>query len=151
VAATSSAQTAASLELSTGKSVMAIGGFSGRDPSITLARFEQIVAEGKIHDYVSGGGVGPGTGGAAPGGPGGAGAAFPGDGPPPGGFRGGGPPPGALPGGGPAPGAVGGRGLQGGSPASAVESQIQSWVSSHYKSTTVNGTTVYDLTQPKAS
>ncbi len=154
VAATSSAQTAASLELSTGKSVMAIGGFSGRDPSTTLGRFEQLVAQGKIHYYVSGGGAGGAPGGGAfPGGGGGApgGGAFPGGGAPPSGFPGGGPPPGGLPGGGPPAGGLAGRGAPGGSPASAVESQIQSWVSSHYKSTTVNGTTVYDLTQPKAS
>jgi hypothetical protein len=152
VAATASAQTAASFELSTGKSVMAIGGFSGRDPSITLARFERLVAQGKIHYYIAGGGFG-----AGPGGPG----ALAGGGPPPGAFPGGGPPPGGLPGaappagglpeGGPLPGGgAAGRGLQGGSPASAVESQIQSWVSSHFKSTRAAGTTVYDLTQPKA-
>lgn len=158
-AATSSAQTAASFELSTGKSVMAIGGFSGRDPSITLARFEQLVAQGKIHYYVAGGGFGGGGGfGAGPGGgpgvPPGGGAppgGFPGGGPPPGGLPGSGPPPGGLPGGGPAAGgSVAGRGIQGGSPSSAVESRIQSWVFSHFKSTTAGGTTVYDLTQPKA-
>ena len=145
VAATSSAQTAASLELSTGKSVMGIGGFSGRDPSITLARFEQLVSQGKIHYYISGGGFGGGAGGA------GRGGAFPGGGPPPGVLPGGGPPSGGLPGGGPPASGSTGRGLQGGSPSSAVESRIQSWVSSHYKSTTVGGSTVYDLTQPKAS
>ena len=61
VAATSSAQNAAGIELATGKSVMAIGGFSGSDNAITLARFEQLVAQGKIHYYVAGGG-GPGGG-----------------------------------------------------------------------------------------
>jgi 4-amino-4-deoxy-L-arabinose transferase-like glycosyltransferase len=163
VAATSSAQTAASLELSTGKPVMAIGGFNGRDPSITLARFEQLVAKGKIHYYVSGGGFGGGPGGAGGGGGGLPGAgppaggglppgALPGGGPPPGSLPGGGPPPGALPGGGSSSGGgVAGRGLPGGGRGSAVESQIQSWVASHYKSTTAGGTTVYDLTQPKAS
>ena len=63
IAATSSAQTAAGLELSTGRSVMAIGGFTGSDNAITLARFEQLVAQGKIHYYVAGGGgAGGGTG-----------------------------------------------------------------------------------------
>ncbi len=156
VAATASAQTAASLELSSGNPVMAIGGFSGRDPSITLAGFKRLVAQGKVHYYVSGGGAGgPGPGGAG-------GAALPGGGTPPGGFPGGGPPPGGLSGGGPPPGGLAGRGAQGagppprglagrgaqgGAPASAVESQIQSWVSSHFKSTSVGGTTVYDLTR----
>jgi hypothetical protein len=144
---------------------MAIGGFSGRDPSTTLARFEQLVAQRKIHYYVSGGGIGAGAGagrggalrggGPAPGG-------FPGGGPPPGGFPGGGPPAGALPGGGPPagispggdapggfPGGQGGAG--GGHAANSVESRIQTWVSSHFRSTTVGGTTVYNLTQPKAS
>jgi hypothetical protein len=140
--------------------VMAIGGFSGRDPSITLARFQQLVAQGKIHYYLAGGGFGAGAGFGPDAGPGGGAGAAPGGGPPPGAFPGGGPPPGlpggappagALPGGGPPPGGgAAGRGLPGGSPASAVETRIQSWVSSHFKSRTVAGTTVYDLTQPKA-
>src|SRR5581483_494429 len=54
-AATDSSMVAAPLELATGKAVMAIGGFTGSDRSITLARFEQLVAEGKIHYYVGGG------------------------------------------------------------------------------------------------
>jgi hypothetical protein len=35
--------------------------------------------------------------------------------------------------------------------ARSAASQIESWVSSHFKSTTVGGVTMYDLTQPKAS
>lgn len=54
-AATSGSQSAASLELATGKSVIAIGGFSGTDDAPTLAQFKQWVAEGKIAYYVSGG------------------------------------------------------------------------------------------------
>ena len=43
---------------------MAIGGFNGADDAITLARFEQLVAAGKIHYYVAGGMFGgPGGGG----------------------------------------------------------------------------------------
>ena len=61
-AATSSSMTAAPLELATGKAVMALGGFTGSDNAITLARFKQLVAAGKIHYYVAGGG-GPGGGG----------------------------------------------------------------------------------------
>ncbi|HEY1514227.1 MAG TPA: glycosyltransferase family 39 protein [Gaiellaceae bacterium] len=59
-AATSSSMTAAPLELATGKAVMAIGGFTGGDNAITLARFKQLVAAGKVHYYVAGGGVGGG-------------------------------------------------------------------------------------------
>ncbi len=156
-AATSSAQTAASLELATGKSVMGIGGFSGRDPSTTLARFEKLVSQGKIHYYLSGGGLGGGLGGppgaaALPGGgPGGTSGTrgFPG-GPPPGAVPGG-PPPGVLPGGGPPVGGAQGRGLPGGVGGNSVENQIQSWVSSHFKSSTVGGATVFDLSKPKAA
>jgi 4-amino-4-deoxy-L-arabinose transferase-like glycosyltransferase len=157
VAATSSAQTAASLELATGKSVMAIGGFSGGDPAITLARFKQLVAEGKIHYYVAGRGPGGPRGGGGAGGFGPAGGGFPG-GPGPGGSPGanllpgpggiagpaastflrGGFPGGGFPGGGSGHGGVGGG--------QRAESQIQSWVSSHFKSSTVGGMTVYDLT-----
>jgi hypothetical protein len=135
VAATTSWQTAASIELASGEPVMDIGGFSGTD-NMTLARFERLVAEGKLHYYVSGGGFG-GANGLGSGRTGFGGR----DGPesprvPRGGFRGG-----DFPGGGFGGGAGSGR---------TVASQIQSWVESHFKSTTVGGTTVYDLTQPKA-
>ena len=46
---------AAPIELATGQAVMAIGGFNGGDQAITLARFKQLVAAGKIHYYVAGG------------------------------------------------------------------------------------------------
>ena len=49
----------ASLQLATGQPVMDIGGFSGRDPSITLPRFEDDVRAGRIHYYVAGTGGGP--------------------------------------------------------------------------------------------
>jgi 4-amino-4-deoxy-L-arabinose transferase-like glycosyltransferase len=65
-AATIGSQTAAPLELQSGTAVMAIGGFSGSDASPTLAQFEKLVAEGKIHYFVgggSGGGGGAGGGG----------------------------------------------------------------------------------------
>lgn len=52
--------TAAPLELATGRAVMALGGFNGGDPAMTLARFERLVAAGKIHYYVAGGGFGGG-------------------------------------------------------------------------------------------
>jgi 4-amino-4-deoxy-L-arabinose transferase-like glycosyltransferase len=55
-AATNGSMEAAPLQLASGKPVMAIGGFTGSDPSPTLAEFEKYVAAGDIHYYVSGGG-----------------------------------------------------------------------------------------------
>ena len=58
-------QTAAPYILATGRAVMAMGGFSGTDPTPTLAQFKKLVAEGQVH-YVlvsGGGGGGPGGGG----------------------------------------------------------------------------------------
>jgi hypothetical protein len=83
-AATGGAQSAGSLELASGTSVIGIGGWSGSDPAPTLAEFKQYVADGEIGYYV-----------------------------------------------------VGGRG--GGS------NEILSWVQANFQSTTVGGTTVYDL------
>ena len=60
-AAVSGSQSAASLELATGKSVIAIGGFSGTDNAPTLTQFKQWVAEGKIAYYISGGQSGRGS------------------------------------------------------------------------------------------
>ncbi|MFI5818724.1 glycosyltransferase family 39 protein [Streptomyces rishiriensis] len=54
-AAAIGAQNAASYQLATGDAVMAIGGFNGTDPSPTLAQFEQYVADGRIHYFVSSG------------------------------------------------------------------------------------------------
>jgi hypothetical protein len=119
-AATVGAQGAAGLELSSGTAVMALGGFTGSDAAPTLAQFQQWVAQGKVHYFVSGGdGHGPGGGG-----PGGAAGR---DG------RGGGP-------GGGGPGAPGPGGENG------VGSQISTWVKAHYSATTVGGYPVYDLT-----
>jgi 4-amino-4-deoxy-L-arabinose transferase-like glycosyltransferase len=59
-------QTAAPYILDTGRAVMAMGGFSGSDPSPTLAQFKDLVAEGKVH-YV----LVSGNGGGGPGGQGG--------------------------------------------------------------------------------
>ncbi len=69
VAATVGANSAAGIQLSAGEPVLAIGGFNGTDPSPTLAEFEALVAQGRIHYYLagsSGGGGGfggPGAGG----------------------------------------------------------------------------------------
>lgn len=52
-AAVSGSQNAASYELATGTSVIAIGGFNGTANGPTLAQFEAWVSEGKIHYYVA--------------------------------------------------------------------------------------------------
>ncbi len=62
-AATSGATTAAELELASGQSVIAIGGWDGSDPAPTLTQFQQWVTEGRIHYFISGGGMGGGMGG----------------------------------------------------------------------------------------
>ncbi|MFI2618848.1 hypothetical protein [Streptomyces sp. NPDC018584] len=54
-AAAIGAQNAESCQLTTGEPVMAIGGFGGSDPSPTLARFKQYVADGKIRYLIAGG------------------------------------------------------------------------------------------------
>jgi hypothetical protein len=60
VAATNGANSASGYQLATGDPVMAIGGFNGTDPTPTLTQFQKYVAAGKIHYYVSGGGMGVG-------------------------------------------------------------------------------------------
>ena len=55
-------QSAATMELSSGTSVMAIGGWSGSDPAPTLAEFKAYVAAGEIGYLIAGGGGGPGGG-----------------------------------------------------------------------------------------
>lgn len=73
-AAAIGSQNAAGYQLATEKPVMAIGGFNGSDPSPTLAQFKQYVADGRIHWFIAGGGMGgagaPGGGGAETGGTG---------------------------------------------------------------------------------
>lgn len=66
-AAAIGSQNAASYQLSTGKPVMAIGGFNGSDPSPTLAQFKSYVEDGKIHYFIGGGmgGMGGGSGSAS--------------------------------------------------------------------------------------
>jgi 4-amino-4-deoxy-L-arabinose transferase-like glycosyltransferase len=68
VAATVGADNAAGYQLATERSVMPIGGFNGTDPSPTLAEFEELVAEGRIHYFIGGGGVRGGGAGLGPGG-----------------------------------------------------------------------------------
>ncbi|MEV0066604.1 glycosyltransferase family 39 protein [Amycolatopsis sp. NPDC050768] len=62
-AATTGSQSAASLELASGKSVIGIGGWDGSDPAPTLAEFQQYVADGQVSYYVDGGRGGGGPGG----------------------------------------------------------------------------------------
>jgi hypothetical protein len=134
-AATVGSSTAAALQLASGQSVMAIGGFNGGDPAPTLAQFTARVAAGDIHYFIVGGGPG-GGGGLGGGQSGGTQGAPSGELAPPGGaFGGGAPPSGGFGGGGPG----GGRG---------TGSEIAAWVAANYTATTVGGTTVYDLTAP---
>jgi len=54
-AAVPTSQTAAALELSSGTSVMSLGGWSGSDSAVTLAEFQQLVADGQVQYYIGGG------------------------------------------------------------------------------------------------
>jgi len=120
VAAVSGSQTAASLELGTGGDpVMAIGGFNNQGGNLTLAQFKTYVARGEIHYYLASSSSGAG------------------------GAQGGG---GAQSGGPGSGGRSGGAGPGGGTGASS-SSAIASWVKANFKSVTVGGQTVYDLTQ----
>jgi 4-amino-4-deoxy-L-arabinose transferase-like glycosyltransferase len=62
--ATASSQDASSIIISTGRAVMALGGFSGNDQILTTAQLARLVAAGKIHYFlIQGGGMGGGRGG----------------------------------------------------------------------------------------
>ena len=61
-AATVGDQSAAQLELESGRAVIAIGGWSGTDASPTLAQFKAYVAAGKITYFIAGNSGGPGGG-----------------------------------------------------------------------------------------
>lgn len=45
--------TVSDLELKTGASLMAIGGFTGSDPSPTLAQFQQYVSDGQVRYFIA--------------------------------------------------------------------------------------------------
>ena len=154
VVAVTGSQTAAPLILATGKPVIAMGGFSGGDPTPTLAQFKQLVASGKVHYVLVGGG-----GGAAPGSTSGGGF--------PGGFPGGergargsfprppGTGAGGFPGGarGSFPGGPGGATAGSGGQTSAA-SAVDQWVIAHgtqvsYGSTT--GGTLYFVSSSAAT
>ncbi|EHB54810.1 glycosyl transferase family 39 [Mycolicibacterium rhodesiae JS60] len=73
-AATVGSHTAGSLELSTGTSIMSIGGFSGGDNSPTLEQFQSYVASGQVRYFIAGNGPGGGHRGGGPGGDSGTGS-----------------------------------------------------------------------------
>ncbi|MBT0769686.1 glycosyltransferase family 39 protein [Kineosporia sp. J2-2] len=54
-AAANSANSSATYQLSSGEPIMALGGFSGSDDAITLAEFKELVADGQVRYYISGG------------------------------------------------------------------------------------------------
>ena len=56
--ATASSGTAGSIELATGLPVMAMGGFSGSDPTPTLAELQSYVRAGQLRFVILGGGGG---------------------------------------------------------------------------------------------
>ena len=58
-AATIGSMGASDLELKTGASIMAIGGFTGSDDSPTLAQFKDYVADHDVRYFIEGGGFGP--------------------------------------------------------------------------------------------
>ncbi|WP_287001220.1 MULTISPECIES: ArnT family glycosyltransferase [Gordonia] len=61
VAAAVGSNTASGYQLESGYSVMPIGGFNGTDPSPTLAEFQKLVEQKKIHYFIGGGGFGGGS------------------------------------------------------------------------------------------
>ncbi|KQV21684.1 MULTISPECIES: glycosyltransferase family 39 protein [unclassified Kitasatospora] len=64
IAAAVGSQNQASYQLATGAPVMALGGFNGSDPSLTLDAFKQYVQQGKVHYFIGGaGGMGGAEGG----------------------------------------------------------------------------------------
>ncbi|GAB3149384.1 ArnT family glycosyltransferase [Microbispora hainanensis] len=63
--AVDSAQSASSLILSTGEPVIAMGGFTGSDPAMTVGKLQRYVAEGKLKYILAGGGFGPSRGASA--------------------------------------------------------------------------------------
>ncbi len=65
VAATSGSQSAATIELTSGDPVMAIGGFNNNGGELSLSAFQAYVARGEIHYYLV---IGAPGGGGAPGG-----------------------------------------------------------------------------------
>ena len=65
VAAAVGANNAAGVQLAVDRPVMAIGGFNGSDPVPTLAQFQQLVRQGRVHYFLASGGGRGGPGGGA--------------------------------------------------------------------------------------
>ncbi|KRL66746.1 ArnT family glycosyltransferase [Companilactobacillus versmoldensis] len=59
--ATDDSSTASPYIIKTGKAVMAMGGFNGTEPAITLAQFKKLVKSGQVKYYYSGGKTGSGN------------------------------------------------------------------------------------------
>ncbi|MFC5063493.1 glycosyltransferase family 39 protein [Actinomycetospora atypica] len=55
VAASVGSMPAAGYQLASGAPVMPLGGFNGTDPSPTLAEFQQLVAQGRVHYFLGAG------------------------------------------------------------------------------------------------
>ncbi|MEU4392030.1 glycosyltransferase family 39 protein [Kribbella sp. NPDC023855] len=53
-AAAVTANGAAPVQIAAGVPVMALGGFNGTDPAPSLAEFQQLVAQGKVHYFIGG-------------------------------------------------------------------------------------------------
>jgi len=120
-AATVGSQSSAPYQLATGDPIMDIGGFTGSDPTPTLSQFKKYVSEGKIHYFInSGRGVDRMAGNSANDNSNGETNGNA----PEGNFR---------------------NSPMGG----GDNSEIVTWVQNNFKSTTVDGVTVYDLTQSK--
>ncbi len=58
VGAAVGSNSASGYQLATELPVMAIGGFNGSDPAPSLEQFQQYVADGKVHYFIGGAGVG---------------------------------------------------------------------------------------------
>src|SRR5205823_5527405 len=56
--ATSSATGGDTIELATGRPVLAMGGFGGADPAMTVSKLRQLVASGQLRYVLAGGGAG---------------------------------------------------------------------------------------------
>jgi hypothetical protein len=67
-AAAVGSNSAAGVQLASGRPIMAIGGFNGSDPSPTLDEFKALVAAGKVHYFLANGSGGFGGRGFGPGG-----------------------------------------------------------------------------------
>jgi 4-amino-4-deoxy-L-arabinose transferase-like glycosyltransferase len=130
VAATVGSQSSAPYQLATDEPIMDIGGFNGSDSTPTLSQFKKYVSEGKIHYYISGGmnhggGFNPISSNTASSNTTNSNTNELTNGNTPGGN------------------------FQNGPMSRGSNSEIINWVQNHFKSKTVDGVTLYDLTQTK--